>query len=67
MASGTSAMEGKCAWLNDCFGLFWQIVPNVLPMLLGSSDLKAAERAKQTMLQMNKIDIVALESAFRRS
>lgn len=41
----------------------WQIVPRILPELLGASDRQAADRALQAMLQMTKIDIEALKAA----
>ncbi len=59
--------EGRCAWLKDRFGVSWQIVPRILPKLLSSSDRQAADRAMQAMLQMTKIDIGVLESAFNAS
>lgn len=59
--------EGRCAWLKDRFGVSWQIVPEMLPKLLGSSDRQAADRALQAMLKMSKIEIDALESAFNAS
>jgi predicted 3-demethylubiquinone-9 3-methyltransferase (glyoxalase superfamily) len=57
--------ESRCAWLTDRFGVSWQIIPDVLPRMLGADDREAAGRAMQAMLQMRKIDIAALESAFR--
>ncbi len=57
--------ESMCGWLVDRFGVSWQIVPDALPRLLGSDDRDGANRAMQAMLQMSKIDIAALESAFR--
>jgi len=57
--------ESKCAWLTDRFGVSWQIVPEALPRMLGADDRDAANRAMQAMLQMRKIDIAALEAAFR--
>ncbi|MEW8186932.1 MAG: VOC family protein [Candidatus Thiodiazotropha endolucinida] len=57
--------ESQCAWLTDRFGVSWQIVPDALPRMLGADDREAAGRAMQAMLKMKKIDIAALETAFR--
>jgi predicted 3-demethylubiquinone-9 3-methyltransferase (glyoxalase superfamily) len=34
----------QCGWLKDKFGLSWQIVPTVLPALLGDKDRTKADR-----------------------
>lgn len=57
--------ESMCAWLTDRFGVSWQIVPEALPRMIGADDRDAANRAMQAMLQMRKINIAALEAAFR--
>lgn len=57
--------ESQCGWLEDRFGLSWQIVPEALPRLLGADDRAAANRAMEALLQMQKIDIARLEAAFR--
>ena len=56
---------GQCGWLTDRFGVSWQIVPEPLLEMLGAPDRAAAERAKQAMLKMGKIEIAALEAAYR--
>jgi predicted 3-demethylubiquinone-9 3-methyltransferase (glyoxalase superfamily) len=55
--------EGPCGWLKDRFGLSWQIVPKVLPRLLGDPDPAKAQRVMQAMMGMKKIVIEELEQA----
>ncbi|HEX5052851.1 MAG TPA: VOC family protein [Planctomycetota bacterium] len=57
--------ESRCGWLEDRFGLSWQIVPEVVPRLLAARDRAAAGRAMQALLGMRRIDIAALEAAYR--
>jgi predicted 3-demethylubiquinone-9 3-methyltransferase (glyoxalase superfamily) len=60
---GEGGREVQCGWLVDKFGLSWQVVPNVLSELLGDDDRQKADRAKQAMLGMKKLDIAALKKA----
>jgi predicted 3-demethylubiquinone-9 3-methyltransferase (glyoxalase superfamily) len=53
----------QCGWLADRFGLSWQIVPKQLPELLSNPDRAKAQRVLTAMLQMQKIDVAALEKA----
>jgi predicted 3-demethylubiquinone-9 3-methyltransferase (glyoxalase superfamily) len=53
----------QCGWLKDRFGLSWQIVPAVLPELIGDPDPEKARRATAAMLKMGKLDIDALRRA----
>jgi predicted 3-demethylubiquinone-9 3-methyltransferase (glyoxalase superfamily) len=53
----------RCGWLKDRYGISWQIVPNVLPRLLGDPDPAKAQRVMQAMLGMVKLDIAGLEAA----
>lgn len=53
----------QCAWLQDRFGLSWQIVPEALPRLLGQKDREAAGRVMQAMFKMQKIVVADLERA----
>lgn len=56
--------ESMCGWLEDKYGVAWQIVPEILPRLIGDEDRDAGRRAQQAMLQMRKIDIAKIKAAF---
>ena len=56
----------QCGWLQDKFGLSWQIVPIVLGKLLGDKDPQKASRVMQAMLKMTKLDIKGLQQAYDR-
>jgi len=59
----TDGRTDRCGWLQDKFGVSWQIIPTVLGQLLGDKDPQRAKRAMQAMLQMTKIDINKLQQA----
>lgn len=56
--------ESRCGWLKDKFGLSWQVIPAALGELLQDKDRVKAGRVMQAMLQMKKIDIAGLRSAY---
>jgi predicted 3-demethylubiquinone-9 3-methyltransferase (glyoxalase superfamily) len=55
--------KDRCGWLQDKFGLSWQIIPSALPRLLGDKDRAKSQRVMKAMMQMDKIDIKQLEDA----
>ncbi len=57
--------ESRCGWLTDRFGVSWQIVPQVLGEMLESDDAAAVERVTEAFQEMNKLEVVELEKAFR--
>jgi len=54
----------RCGWLDDKYGVTWQIIPTVLGRLLGDKDRDRAGRVMQAMLGMSRIDIAALRRAY---
>ena len=58
--------EDQCGWLQDKYGLSWQIIPTALGKMLGDKDAKKANAAMKAMLQMKKLDLKGLQQAYDR-
>src|SRR5262245_34575070 len=57
---------GPCGWLEDRFGLSWQVVPTALPEMLQDKDPARVKRVTEAMMQMTKLDIAKLRQAYER-
>ncbi len=62
---GNGGEEVACGWCRDKWGLSWQITPRVLTAAITDPDPAAAKRAFEAMMGMVKIDIAAIEAAFK--
>jgi len=58
--------KDRCGWLQDRFGVSWQVIPSILGKLLQDKDTEKANRVMKAMLQMDKIDIKRLQQAYDR-
>jgi predicted 3-demethylubiquinone-9 3-methyltransferase (glyoxalase superfamily) len=54
----------RCGWLRDRYGLFWQIAPTVLGLMMKDPDRARAKRVAEAMLKMTKLDIEGLKQAY---
>ncbi len=57
--------EVQCGWLQDKFGVSWQIIPKALMELMSDKHPAKSQRVFKAMLQMTKIDIEGLKRAYR--
>jgi predicted 3-demethylubiquinone-9 3-methyltransferase (glyoxalase superfamily) len=64
--SANGGQTGRCGWLKDRYGLWWQIVPSVLGELLGSPERTRAQQTMDAMLTMDRFDIATLQAAYDR-
>jgi predicted 3-demethylubiquinone-9 3-methyltransferase (glyoxalase superfamily) len=55
--------QGQCGWLEDRYGVSWQIVPSVLGELLGDKNPAKSQKVMHAMLTMKKLDIKGLQEA----
>ena len=53
----------RCGWLQDKYGVSWQIVPSMLGKLLQDKDAGKSTRVMKAMMQLEKLDIRGLEQA----
>ncbi|WBU60318.1 VOC family protein [Paracoccus albus] len=65
LSEGGQTME--CGWVQDRWGLNWQIIPPGMMDLMAADDREAAGRAAARMLTMTKLDGEAIRRAFEGS
>jgi predicted 3-demethylubiquinone-9 3-methyltransferase (glyoxalase superfamily) len=56
----------RCGWLDDQFGISWQVVPNALGRLMGDPNPVKSRNVMTAMMQMTKLDIAGLQAAYDR-
>jgi len=64
-ALSTGGRVQQCGWLDDRYGITWQVVPRALPQMLQDPDPARAQRVAQSMMTMVKFDLAALQRAQR--
>ena len=64
LTAGGDPKAQQCGWLKDKFGLSWQVVPDIVPKLLGDPTSAKSQRAFAAMMQMKKPDIGAMQRAY---
>ncbi len=63
LGAGGDPSHQQCGWLQDRYGVSWQVVPAELPALLTESDAGRARRVMASLLTMKKLDVETLRSA----
>jgi predicted 3-demethylubiquinone-9 3-methyltransferase (glyoxalase superfamily) len=62
---GAGGRIDQCGWLQDKFGVSWQIVPADIGKMVQDSRDGRADRVMKAILGMKKIDVAALKRAAR--
>jgi predicted 3-demethylubiquinone-9 3-methyltransferase (glyoxalase superfamily) len=57
--------KGQCGWLDDRYGVSWQIVPTALREMIQDNDPEKAQRVMKAMLTMTKLDTAELRRAWK--
>lgn len=53
-----------CGWLDDRYGMTWQIAPEILPKMLSDKDPEKVRRVAKAFMRMKKLDIAGLKAAY---
>ncbi len=61
------ATPTRCGWIDDPFGLSWQIVPRRFTELIGDKDPVKVKAVMEAMLSMVKLDVAELERAYNEA
>jgi len=64
LKEGGDPKAQQCGWLQDKFGLSWQVVPDGMDEMMKDPESEAASRAMSAMLQMKKLDLGELKRAY---
>lgn len=67
LSEGGEEKAQQCGWLKDKFGVSWQVVPIVLPMMISDPDSEKSQRTMAALLKMKKLDIAELQRAYAGS
>ncbi|RZA00575.1 MAG: VOC family protein [Proteobacteria bacterium] len=59
---GNGGQMSACGWCKDRWGISWQITPRALTRAMAAGG-DTAKRAFEAMMEMQKIDIAAIEKA----
>jgi len=55
----------QCGWLEDRYGVTWQIVPAILTKMLQDNDETKVARVTKAFLEMKRFDIATLKQAYK--
>ena len=63
LTQGGDESAQQCGWLQDKYGMSWQIVPESIDQMISSNDERKTNNFMKAMMQMKKLDILTLEKA----
>jgi len=64
LTDGGDERAQQCGWLQDRFGVSWQIVPAAMIRMMNDPDPAKSNRVTQAMIRMKKLDLNVLMKAY---
>lgn len=66
LSEGADENSQQCGWLQDRYGVSWQIVPAMLDQMINDPDTARSLRVTKALLSMKKLDIRILTQAYEQ-
>jgi predicted 3-demethylubiquinone-9 3-methyltransferase (glyoxalase superfamily) len=66
LSEGGDERAQQCGWLQDRYGVSWQVVPIAMEEMMSDPDPEKSRKVMHAMLQMKKLDINALRQAYEQ-
>lgn len=67
LSEGGDERAQQCGWLQDKFGVSWQVVPSVWEKMIVQADEAKSDRLMKAILPMKKIDLETLKRIYAES
>lgn len=64
LCEGGDESKQRCGWLEDKFGVSWQVVPKEMVQIFKEGNPEKAGRVMQKMRTMKKLDMTVLKAAY---
>jgi predicted 3-demethylubiquinone-9 3-methyltransferase (glyoxalase superfamily) len=65
LKDGGDPTKQRCGWVEDKFGVSWQVIPKALFKMIADTNPEKSKRTYEAMMGMQKFDIAVLERVFR--
>lgn len=66
LSAGADENYQQCGWLQDRYGVSWQIVPTLLDEMMNDPDPAKSQRVMKALIPMKKLDLKVLTEAFEQ-
>ncbi|RFU32832.1 hypothetical protein B7463_g3483, partial [Scytalidium lignicola] len=64
LTEGGDLSKQQCGWVEEKFGVSWQVIPKQLKEYLADPNPEKSQRTYKAILEMTKLDIGVLKSAY---
>lgn len=64
LSEGGNVGKQRCGWVEDRFGVTWQVIPRAMTEMLRDGTAEQKQRVTGAMMKMGKLDVDGLRDAF---